>query len=79
MSPEDETFDNDVKSWFKVNPLPFSTRKYNILMDLANKKYLETCSKQSKEQFKVQIQGLPSKRYPSKCLEYGYDISITET
>ena len=45
MSPEDETFDNDVKSWFKVNHLPFNTRKYNKLMDLANKKYLEICSK----------------------------------
>ena len=79
MSSEDETFDTDGKSCFNVKPLPFRTRKHNKLMDLADKTYMETCSKQSKEQFKVRVQGSPSKRPPPKSLEYGYDIFITKT
>ena len=61
MLSEDETFGTDGKSCFKVKPLPFRTRKYNKLMDLADKTYIETCSKQSEEQFKIRIQGSPSK------------------
>ena len=72
MSSEDETFDANGKSYFEVKSLPFPTRKYN-------KTYMETCSKHSKEQFKIRIQGTPSKRPPPKSLEYGYDISITKT
>ena len=44
----------------------------------ADKTYIETCSKQLKEQFKVRVQGSPSKRPPPKSLEYGYDIFITK-
>ena len=51
----------------------------NKLVELADKTYLETCSKQSKDQFKDIIQGLPSKRSPPKCLEYGNDILVTKT
>ena len=79
MSSEDETFDANGKSYFEVKSLPFPTRKYNKLMDLADKTYMETCSKQSKEQFKIRIQGTPSKRPPPRSLEYGYDIFITKT
>ena len=49
MSSEDETFDADGKSCFKVKPLLIRTRKYNKLMDLADTKYIETCFKQLKE------------------------------
>ena len=45
MSSEDETFDADGK-FCKVKPLPFRTRKYNKLLDLTDKTYIETCSKQ---------------------------------
>ena len=79
MSWEDETFDTDGKPYFNVKPLPFCTRKYNKLIDLADKTCMETCSKQSKEQFKVRVQGSHSKRPPPKSLEYGYDIFTTKT
>ena len=79
MSSEDETFDTDAKFCFNVKPLPFRTQKYNKLMDLANKTYMETCFKQSKEQFKVRVQRSLSKRPPPKSLEYGYDIFVTKT
>ena len=79
MSSEDETFDTDGKSCFNVKSLPFSTWKYNIRINLADETYMETCSKQLKEQFKVRVQGSPSKRPPPKSLESGYDTFIMKT
>ena len=60
MSSKDKTFDTNKKSCFKVKPLPFCTR--NKLMDLADKTYMETCSKQLKEYFKSRTQGSFSKQ-----------------
>ena len=64
MSSEDENFEAHGKSCFKVKPLPFRTNKYNKLIGLANKTV--------KGQFKVRIQGSPSKRPPPKRLKYEY-------
>ena len=79
MSSDYGTFDTDGKSCFKIKPLLFRTRKYNNLMDLADKIYIETCSRQLKEQFKDKLQGSLSRRPPPKSLEYGYDLFITKT
>ena len=70
MSSENETFDTDRRSCFKVKHLSFHIQKYNKLMALPDKTYMNTCSKQSKEQFKVRLQGTTSKQLL---------ISITKT
>ena len=70
MSSENETFDTDGRSCFKVKHLSFHIQKYNKLMALPDKTYMDTCSKQSKEQFKVRLQGTTSKQLL---------ISITKT
>ena len=62
MSSEDEHEDENGKRFFKTKKPKFRTRKFQKLINVVDKAYVESSSKRSKEQMIERKEGSPSKR-----------------
>ena len=79
MSSDEEHFDDDGNRLFQTKIPQWRTRKFQKLIDLADKSYMDSCSNRSKEQMVKRVKGSPSKRPPPSKLDYGFDIFINKT
>ena len=75
MSSEDE----NGKRFFKTKKPKFRTRKFQKLVNVVDKAYVESSSKQSKEQMIERKEGSLSKRSAPTSLPFGYELFVHKT
>ena len=62
MSSEEGQHDDDGKRFFKVKKPEWRKKKYQRLLDVIDKAYMDNATPRSKEQMVVRVDGSPSKR-----------------